>query len=78
MEEEQQQVEAPQTEAPQTEAPQTGGDPKVALAKQLGELLVQHDIDAKVQIYRESVCALAADAVQEKTTVMVHKDLPAA
>ena len=56
---------------------QTGGDDNVALAKQLGELLVQHEIDAKVQIYRESVCELAKDGLQEKTSLMVHKDLPA-
>ena len=52
------------------------GDSQQALVKQIGQLLLDHNIDADVEIYRESVCALGGNEVQEKRTLMVNKDLP--
>ena len=51
-------------------------DSQQALMKQIGQCLVDHDIDASVEIYRESVCALAGSEVQEKQVLKVDKDLP--
>ena len=67
-----------QTEKTETKAQFSAMDneSQLALVKQIGNCLKEHDIDAQVQIYRESVCALGGNAVEEKHVLMVNKELP--
>jgi len=49
---------------------------QLELMKNIGACLKDNGINAKVEIFRETVCALSANEIDDKTLLKVEKELP--